>query len=252
MKVLVLGGTLSARRIADTVANQGHVVTYSLSGASSQPQVPTETPKVTVRSGGFGGADGLASFLNSEEIDLVIDATHPFADRISDNAVRAARTTGTRLLRYEREPWTALPEDDWTNCSSIEQAALVLPARAQVLVTIGRKHISSFLTRHDISGTLRMIEPPDAEIPANWRLLLARPPFSPEEELHLMRGMGATHLVAKNAGGAEGTAKLLAARQLKIPVILIAPPVKASAPVVGDIKRFGDVAGLAARPLPWI
>lgn len=220
--ILILGGTGEAREIAAALLDKGFQVTTSIAGVTTEPVLPAGA----LRRGGFGGAAGLASYLREEGIAAVVDATHPFAARISANAAAACQEAGLPLLRLERPPWQAQPGDRWTTVATAGEAAAALPSGARALVTVGRKEIAPFLQREDVSGIARMIEPPDVPVPPGWTVLLERPPFTLQAERRLMAQHGITTLVTKNAGGAATQAKLEAAREGAIPVILIARPLK--------------------------
>lgn len=233
-RILVLGGTREARDIASALVAQGRNAITSLAGVTEQPVLPAGA----VRIGGFGGADGLKSYIDSAHIALVIDATHPFAARMSAHAFDACRASGVPLLRFERAPWAAGAGDDWTIVSSAAEAARALPPGARVLLTTGRKDLAPFFARHDISGVARIIEAPPCEPPPNWHVLRERPPFTAEAEAALMDGNAITHLVTKNAGGSATEAKLAAARTGRIPVLMIARPDKPEVPCFAAIGNL--------------
>lgn len=220
-KILILGGTVEARQLADLLAGDKRFeLVFSLAGRTSDPL----TPSCTVRSGGFGGADGLADFIEDENVDILIDATHPFADRITQNAATAAAATGIDCLRLERKAWEPDAGDNWEIVDSIEEAARQLPKGARALVTVGRQEVEPFFTRLDIKVIARMIEPPEKKPLAPHKVLLNRPPFELQDERMLMRIEHITHLVTKNSGSSATAAKLQAARELNIPVIMISRP----------------------------
>jgi precorrin-6A/cobalt-precorrin-6A reductase len=239
LKVLILGGTAEAREIAAELIDFGYHVTSSLAGVTSLPI----KPEGDVRVGGFGGVDGLRAYLHHNTIDVLIDATHPFAAVISDNAVQATSNTPTELVRFERLAWSPLAGDDWQSVATIQEAAKTLPASAKVFITTGRKHLSPFLERDDLSGVIRTVEPPLEILPSRWRVLLDRPPQSYTNELDLFRKEGFTHLVTKNAGGNATRAKLDAARSLGLTVVMVQRPNKPACETFGDIpaliKRLG-------------
>jgi precorrin-6A/cobalt-precorrin-6A reductase len=183
-------------------------------------------PAGRVRIGGFGGPDGLARFIREESIDIIADATHPFAAQISAHGYAAAQNCRIRYVRLERPAWQAQAADAWTSVTNAGEAAAMISFDARVLLTIGRKEISPFVARHDLSGVIRMIEPPEHPPPARWKLMLARPPFTAEQEKALMRAHDITVLVTKNAGGANMAGKLQAARELKVSVVMIGRPPK--------------------------
>jgi precorrin-6A/cobalt-precorrin-6A reductase len=201
-------------------------VITSLAGATSAPLLPAGRVKL----GGFGGSEGLANFIREERIQIIADATHPFATTISANAFAAALACGIAYVRLERPEWQPQPGDQWKTVKSVKEAASILPRDAIVFLTIGRKDIAPFLGRADLAGVVRMIEPPSEPMPANWKLILDRPPFTVDDELSLMRQHRITVVVSKNAGGEQTSAKLVAARRLRVPVLLIERPVKPDAP----------------------
>jgi precorrin-6A/cobalt-precorrin-6A reductase len=224
-RILILGGTGEARELALLLMNEGHEVITSLAGRTTGPLLPAGR----VRVGGFGGAEGLAQFIREESIDVVADATHPFAAQISAHGHAAAQNCRIRYVRLERPAWRADDGEMWTSVKDAGEAAAIIPRDAHVLLTIGRKEISPFVRRHDLSGVIRMIEPPQHPPPVRWTLLLARPPFTPEQERALMRAHDITVLVTKNAGGAQMVSKLQAARELKVSVVMIERPPKPQA-----------------------
>lgn len=233
-RILILGGTRDAREIAAALVDAGRNVVTSLAGVTERPMLPPGD----VRTGGFGGVDGLKSYLDSEGIALVIDATHPFAAQMSRQAFEACRDNGVLLLRFARKPWVAGEGDHWTIVASAADAASALPSGARVLLTTGRKDLEPFFARADISGLARMIEEPPLNPPQNWTILRERPPFTVAGETALMAGNAITHLVTKNAGGSATEAKLQAARHLAIPVLMIARPEKPEVPCFGAISNL--------------
>ncbi|MEY3083176.1 MAG: hypothetical protein RJA94_3161 [Pseudomonadota bacterium] len=231
-RILILGGTRDAREAAAALTARGHAVVSSLAGVTEQPLVPLGQLRV----GGFGGVDGMSKYLVADAISVVVDATHPFAVRISQHAHDACLKTGVPLLRLERPAWQPAPEDAWTIVSSLEEAVMALPPGARVLLTTGRKDLAHFFNRADISGIARMIEAPPQDPPPNWCVLRDRPPFSVASEAALLAANGVTHLVSKNAGGSATEAKLTAARNAGIRVILIARPPKPQVRALAEIS----------------
>jgi precorrin-6A/cobalt-precorrin-6A reductase len=215
--VLILAGTAEARELAEEVARlPGLRVTASLAGVTSTP-VPMPVP---TRTGGFGGAEGLAAWLREHRIAAVIDATHPFAERMAANAAAACDRTGVPRLKLLRPAWQ--PVGHWRPLPGLAAAAAALPRGARPLLTTGRKDLGPFLARPDLSCLLRVIEPvPD--LPGHIEQVVARPPYDLDAELVLMRRQSVTHLVVKNAGGA-GRAKLEAAARLGLPILVVERP----------------------------
>lgn len=243
-RILILGGTGEARSLAAALLAAGYDAVTSLAGVTGDPLLPVGN----VRRGGFGGSDGLSAYLRGAGIAAIIDATHPFATQISRNAEVAAAASDVALLRLERPAWEPQAGDNWTIALSASSAALALLPGARAFVTIGRKEVGEFFRRADISGVARMIEAPGVDVPPGWRLILQRPPFSLEHEVSIMAAHHITHVVAKNSGGGETEAKLAAARQLGLPVIMIARPVK---PEVTSVATVGvAIDTLAGMLLP--
>ncbi len=234
-RILVLGGTGLAREAANALVARGQQVISSLAGVTRTPHLPMGE----IRIGGFGGIDGLVSYLGHERFDLVVDATHSFAAQMSANTHAACTRLGIKLIRLEAPVWLAQNGDDWRIVSALADAAHYLPKNANVAVTVGRKEIAVFFARPDLSGIARMIEPPEVEVPPHWRVLLERPPFTLEAEVDLLRASKVNFLVSKNAGGAR-VAKLDAAAALCVPVIMVSRPFK---PVVTTVSNVAELLG---------
>lgn len=186
---------------------------------------PAQVP-IPCRVGGFGGAEGLADWLAAERIEAIVDATHPFAARISANAFAAAQLRGVPLLVVAREPWTAADGDNWTRVPSLEAAAAALGPRAlRVFLTIGRQQVGAFRAAPQHDYLVRSIDTPEpSALPPRSRVLLQRGPFDIEAEIELLQSQAIDVVVAKNSGGAAAYAKIVAARRLCLPVIMIEPP----------------------------
>lgn len=228
LRVLLLAGTREARLLAERLAGDPRLaVTASLAGVTRHP-APLA---VATRSGGFGGAGGLARFIAAERIDAVVDATHPFAAQMSANAAAASAAAGVPLLRLQRPQWRPGPGDTWIPARDAAEAARLIPAGARCLLTVGRKDLGAFAARTDVHFVMRMIEQPGAGAPVPaGDIIRDRPGSSAGQEERLLRDHAITVLVAKNSGGADGDAKLAAARQLALPVVMIARPGQPTGP----------------------
>lgn len=237
-RILILGGTLDARRLARLLAEQGHHSVYSIAGITRKPRLPAN---VEVRVGGFGGAQGMADFIRSQGIDMVADATHPFAVQISANAVEAARNSNSAYARLERPAWKPTKADNWIPARDIDEAVSLIESGACAFVTTGRKDVAKYAVRTDIRVVARVIEAPMVARPEDWVYVIAVIPFNTEDELDLMRDYEATVVVSKNAGG-TADAKLRAARILGLPVIMIERPEKPPATVVTTIDEMVALA----------
>ena len=221
MRVLVLGGTSEASALAHLLAQAGLPAIFSYAGRTAQPiaqPLPT-------RSGGFGGIDGLARYLVAEGITHVVDATHPFAATISANAIAACAGTATALVALERPGWVPQAGDRWTRVADAPAAAAALPLRPTgVFLAIGRQSLQAFEALPH-RWLLRFAEfDRSAPIPLGAALAVGRGPYTVEGDIALMRQHQIRLVVAKDAGGQAARAKLDAARQLHLPVILIERP----------------------------
>ena len=221
-RVLILGGTREARELALILVAGGLDVITSLAGITAGPVLP----EGAVRRGGFGGVDGLVRYLLDDRIAAIVDATHPFALQMSGNAAAAARIARIPLLRVERPAWISQPGDMWIIVQSATEAAAIVPAGARAFLAIGGKEMGVFFGRDGISGVARMIEPFRGPVHPEWTIILQRPPFELENEMKLLLHHRVTHLVTKNSGGSDTSAKLDAARRLGLPVVMIARPAK--------------------------
>lgn len=221
LRVLVLGGTLDASRLAQALAQVGVDGIFSYAGRTN---VPIAQPLPT-RVGGFGGVAGLQAFLQTERITHVVDATHPFAAQMSSNAVQACARTVVPLLALERPAWQAQAGDVWQHVPDIAAAVQALPTEpARVFLAIGRQHLAPFLACAQHWYLLRLVDPVLEVSAERGHVVLDRGPFTVEGDLALLQVHGITHVVSKNSGGAGAQAKLTAARARGLPVILIDRP----------------------------
>ncbi|WP_299955327.1 cobalt-precorrin-6A reductase [uncultured Modestobacter sp.] len=232
-QVLVLGGTGEARRLAAALVDRDVDVLSSLAGRVADPVLPVGE----VRIGGFGGADGLATWLAEHRPGAVVDATHPFAARITASAAVAAAAHGTPLLRLQRPGWTPQPGDTWRHVDSLAAAAQAVAGHRSVFLTTGRQGVGAFAA---LAGRVlvRSVDPPDEPLPAGATLLLDRGPFSVADELALMREHEVDVVVTKDSGGHLTEAKLTAARELGLPVVLVRrPPLPAGVSTVATVEE---------------
>lgn len=219
LRILILGGTAEAARLAEALSALPVEPITSLAGRTTNPAPVAGA----VRTGGFGGAEGLSAYIEAKRIGCVIDATHPFATQITRNAIAAASATGRPLLRLERPAWQAEPGDDWIAVHNEAEAAAMLPTGARVLLALGRQHIAPFAARADIHFVMRMIDPPQAALPPDHELVLARPGEC-ASEMRFLADRKIGRIVCRNSGGAASYAKIEAARRLGLPVTMIERP----------------------------
>jgi precorrin-6A/cobalt-precorrin-6A reductase len=219
-RVLVLGGTGDAARLVALASTlPGIEIITSLAGRVRQPVTPTGW----VRIGGFGGTEGLIHYIREQQIDLLIDATHPFAAQMSQHAADAALACGVPHLMLVRPAWDAVEGDRWLSVESIAAAVAILPEVARrVFLTIGRQELAAFASLQDLWFLMRMIDPPvpDTPVPPGT-LVLARGPFVLDDERQLLQTYAIEAIVSKNSGGDATYAKIIAARELGLPVVMI-------------------------------
>jgi precorrin-6A/cobalt-precorrin-6A reductase len=234
--ILILGGTAEARRLAAMLAErEGLAVTLSLAGRTAKP-APQAVP---IRSGGFGGAAGLARYLSDEAIDVLIDATHPYAAAISASAAQAARAAGVRLLALKRPPWTKVAGDDWIEVDSVEGAVAALGnAPRRVFVALGRNELEPFAEAPQHAYLIRSVDPVDPPLAVPHAIYItARGPFAEAEDRALLQRHKIDTIVAKNSGGDATYGKIATARALGLPVIMLKRPALPDVPSVATVEE---------------
>lgn len=235
MRVLILGGTKDASQLAIAASNiPGIEIISSLAGRTRQPAaIVTQT-----RIGGFGGTEGLVAYLQDKAIALLIDATHPYAAQISFNGATAAKICGIPHLMLIRPEWKPRKGDRWIEVENIQSAAVIVESLAQrVFLTIGRQELSAFAHLENIWFLMRMIDSPTSNTPIpKGQLLLERGPFSLADERELLKQYQIEAMVSKNSGGEATYAKIIAARQLSLPVVMVKRPIVPESDRVSDIE----------------
>jgi precorrin-6A/cobalt-precorrin-6A reductase len=234
--ILILGGTTEARWLGQQLAIRNDLaVTLSLAGRTASPMAQA----VPVRSGGFGGTAGLIQYLRAHEIHALIDATHPFAETMSAHALSAAVQTHTPLLSLCRPPWHAVAGDRWTEVHDAQEAAGALGTEPRrVFLAVGRQEITPFTAAPQHRYLIRSVDPvdPPLEVP-HARYILERGPFGEDRERELLREHEIDIIVAKNSGGVATYAKIIAARTLGLPVILLRRPPPLDLPRVATVDE---------------
>lgn len=220
--VLLLGGTTEASALARLLASEGIATTLSYAGRTEAPR----TQPVPVRVGGFGGVTGLADYLRHHRVTHLVDATHPFAATMSAHAVEAARLAGVAHVALTRPAWEPVSGDHWTRVPDIDGAvaALAGPAR-RVMLALGRMHVEAFAVQPQHHYLLRFVDAPLQPLGlAHHSLIVDRGPFTATGDSRLMHAHAIDLVVCKNAGGNGADAKLIAARNLGLPVLMIDRP----------------------------
>jgi precorrin-6A/cobalt-precorrin-6A reductase len=224
MRILILGGTTEASALARLLADDDRFeATLSLAGRTQSPKLQP----LPTRIGGFGGIAGLETWLQQNDIDAVIDATHPYAAQISAHAVATCNTLSIPLATIVRAPWTRENDDNWIEVEGWEAAALALgntPVR--VFLSIGRQELEAFTIAPQHHYIARTIDPPDVTLPPDIRFVHDRGPFDVAKEEAFFTQERIEIIVSKNSGGTATYPKLVASRRLQLPVVMIGRPHK--------------------------
>jgi precorrin-6A/cobalt-precorrin-6A reductase len=245
MRVLILGGTQEAFQLAERLAAQGGIdFISSLAGRTREPRMP----KGQVRTGGFGGAEGLASYLREQRITHVINATHPFAAQITANAVAAADAAGIPLLRLLRPAWAARRDDRWVPARDAAEAAeLCRREGGRIFLTLGSGELDAFAEIRNAHFLVRMVDAPEQLPLRDCHVIAARGPFSLQDEMRLLAKHHIDLIVAKNSGGEATYAKIEAARRMGLPIIMIERPTIALDPQSPAVANIDDAIAWITR-----
>lgn len=252
-RILILGGSSEGFALAETLADRPGVETItSFAGRTKTRRAVAGLSRV----GGFGGAAGLADYLRAEHIDALVDATHPFAAQIKLNADKAAAAASVPLLHVMRPPWQAGPGDNWLLAEDMNAAARLVPdgkgivpegkdivpeGKGMVFLTVGRTELAPFAGRHQVQFLARIIDPPEpGTLPEHMEFLLARGPFRLKQERELFAAHKISCLVTKNSGGDAASAKLQAAREQGIQVIMVNRPPPPQGKQVSTVSQASD------------
>ena len=235
-RVLILGGTTEARELAGRLTETGSF--DAITSLAGRTRSPLKLPG-RVRSGGFGGPGPMANYLRDERIDAVVDATHPFAEIISAHAAEACAAAGTPRIALVRGQWLNPLDGNWQEATSLVAAADLLPGLAsRVFLTVGRQGLDPFSGLAGIWFLVRLIEETEPPLPlADYQVLIGRPPYGIDEERAIMKDHAIDCLVTKNSGGPATEAKITAALEADIPIVLVQRP----DPLPGEhVERLDD------------
>jgi precorrin-6A/cobalt-precorrin-6A reductase len=235
--ILLLGGTTEASALATALAERGERAVLSYAGRTDHPRAQP----IPTRVGGFGGVEGLADYMMREGVTHVVDATHPFAARISANAITAATRAKVKLLALTRPEWVEGPGDRWTRVTDTEQAVAALGSNpARIFLALGRQSIGDFASAPQHFYLLRFVDAAQPPALPCHHLVVGRGPFTLAGELALLHEHRIEMVVAKNAGGAGARAKLDAARELDLPVVMIDRPFIPDRPQAQSVAQVLD------------
>ncbi len=236
-RLLILGGTGDAANLATTTNRFGHIKTiYSLAGRTNKPK----TPNCDIRIGGFGGIGGLTNYLKTNKIDLVIDATHPFANKIAAHTAKACERLNIPWVKFCRPAWKS-DKIPWISSSNyLETARQVSKMGNRIFLSIGTNGLDAFSFLTNKWFLIRTIDKPIRPIPlANHHIILSRGPFKEAHERELLINFNIDVLVCKNSGGTPA-AKLKAAFELDIPIVMIEKPLPPAGVEVCTIQETID------------
>jgi precorrin-6A/cobalt-precorrin-6A reductase len=236
MRVLLLGGSTEASALARLLAADPRFeAVLSLAGRTAAPRAQP----IPVRSGGFGGVDGLVRYLREERADVLIDATHPFASQMSANAIEAASAAGVPLLAAERPAWQKQPGDRWIEVPDMASAVAALGPNPRIVFSgTGSLALAEFKAAPQHAYVIRLIDAPAAPpgLPSIV-IIQARGPFTADDDIRLFREHRIEAILAKNSGGGATVSKIEAARALALPVIMIARPFIPPRPMVATAEE---------------
>ncbi|GAA1463762.1 cobalt-precorrin-6A reductase [Williamsia maris] len=219
--VLILGGTAEARALAAELDDRDVPYISSLAGRVQQPRLPVGE----VRIGGFGGPTALRAWIVDHDCRAVIDVTHPFAQQISRNAADATTPLDVPLIAFRRPEWVPTAADRWTIVDDITAAAAAVSGHGRrILLTTGRQDVTAFAGDDSALYLIRVVDPPTGDLPPHHRIIRSRGPYDLDSELTLLRDNDIDTLVTKNSGGEHTRAKLVAARELGVAVVMVARP----------------------------
>lgn len=231
--LLLLAGSGEARDVAADLADRPD---WQVTASLLFPERTTGPLPVPTRLGRFGGEDGLMKYLVAEQVDAVLDATHPFAYQISAHAARVCARLALPCAQVLRPPWVPGPHDNWTEVRDEAAVAAFIRPEQRVFTTTGRATLDRLVSQSPARFFVRQLETRDDHPYPNVRYVTGLGPFSVSQERDTLRDLKIDVLVCKNSGGAPSYTKLEAARQLGLPVILIARPPQPDVPNLESVS----------------
>lgn len=220
--ILILAGTAEANKLAAQLLenHKDWRIISSLAGRTQNPKIPIGETRI----GGFGGVEGLIDYISKQNVDKIYDATHPFALKISKNAFQAAQKSGIEYEKISRQPWQKTLDDNWIEVATIHEAADKLPQKATAFLALGRQYIDAFKHRTDCHFIVRMVDQQNDVPLGSYEIIQGLPNSAACDEQKLFHKNNITHLITRNSGGEKSYAKIIAAREAQLPVIMIKRP----------------------------
>jgi precorrin-6A/cobalt-precorrin-6A reductase len=220
--ILILAGTAEANKLAAQLHEnyKDWRIISSLAGRTQNPKTPIGETRI----GGFGGVEGLIDYISKQNVDKIYDATHPYALNISKNAFQAAQKSGIDYEKISRQPWQKTLDDNWIEVATIQEAADKLPQKATAFLALGRQYIDAFKHRTDCHFIVRMVDQQNDVPLGSYVIIQGLPNSNPADEQRLFHKNKITHLITRNSGGEKSYAKIIAAREAQLPVIMIKRP----------------------------
>jgi precorrin-6A/cobalt-precorrin-6A reductase len=242
-RLLILGGTGEAAALARAALARFGEALDLITSLAGRTERPGELPG-RVRIGGFGGAAGLAAYLVGNRVDRLIDATHPFASRISTAARLACEAACVPRLMLVRPPWRRHPLDRWVEVDTMTEAAAVVGhIGRRAFLTVGAGEVGCFAAAAQVHFVVRLIDPPRRPLPLrSCEVIIGRGPFGLAEECRRLKDHAIDVLVCKASGGAAVEAKIVAARELGLPVVMVRRPP----------REPGQAVETVAAALDWL
>jgi precorrin-6A/cobalt-precorrin-6A reductase len=222
LNVLIIGGTAEANKIASHfINNEKYNIILSLAGRTINPKIITPNTRI----GGFGGSEGLENFIHTKKIELIVDASHPYATNISRNAIEASKRMKVPMISYIRGDWKRSSLDNWIDARSFEDAIKYLPKISRTFLSLGKQNIDLFSNLKKHWFLIRTIDKIKLDIfRSSHKYIYGKGPFTLLDELLIMKNNRIDCIITRNSGGDDTYAKILAARYLKKPVIVIRKP----------------------------
>lgn len=215
MKILVVGGTADGRYLASELDALGVDVIYSIAGIVRKATLPC-----AVVSGGFSQFGGLEKFVLDNDITHLVDATHPFAQKMSNKIAQVSNILLLPAIRFHRKAWQKTAQDNWIEVTQWPELIEKLAHHQSLFITAGQvtQTVLDQLAAQAQHLLLRTAMPVKITLPNNVTWIKAIGPFELEHEKQLIAQYKIDAIISKNSGGESTYAKIQAAAEVGIPV----------------------------------